>query len=538
MDALTTFNKRHTSQREQADPRQVKNNAGGYTFQLGPLAQARRFLVLGSNDGTYYARPQELTKTNGEHLIRLAETDHDGLLNLIVAVSTSGAAPKPGPALFALAIASSYGTPEQRDHAMSRLPEVARTGTHLFTYLTYVQQFRGWGRGLRRGVGGWYDTKRPDKLAYQVTKYRQRGGWTHRDALRLSHPQLTGGNADIAAWITKGTVTDALPPIIHGYIAAQEPGADLPALIREYGLSWEMLPTDALTRRDVWDALLDWGLPLGALVRQLPRLTNLGIIAPLGGRTNEIAARLTDREAIRRARLHPVTLLNASFTYASGRGMSQTWTPVPRIVDALEAGFYAAFDTVEPAGRRTLLALDVSASMAGAAIAGMSLNARTASAALAMVTLATEPETYTVGFTGAGEKRRNPWGGSSGWGSGVEPIPLRAGMSLREAVNTVDALPMGYTDCAQPMLYAAEHNLEVDTFVIYTDNETWHGDVHPHQALRDYRAKTGIPARLVVVGMTATGFSIADPADAGMLDVVGFDTSTPSLISDFSAGRL
>ena len=83
-----------------------------------------------------------------------------------------------------------------------------------------------------------------------------------------------------------------------------------------------------------------------------------------------------------------------------------------------------------------------------------------------------------------------------------------------------------------------EHDLEVDTFVIYTDNETWHGDVHPHQALRDYRAKTGIPARLVVVGMTATGFSIADPSDAGMLDVVGFDTSTPSLISDFSAGRL
>jgi 60 kDa SS-A/Ro ribonucleoprotein len=33
--------------------------------------------------------------------------------------------------------------------------------------------------------------------------------------------------------------------------------------------------------------------------------------------------------------------------------------------------------------------------------------------------------------------------------------------------------------------------------------------------------------------MTANGFSIADPSDPGMLDVVGFDTSVPTLMSDF-----
>ena len=74
----------------------------------------------------------------------------------------------------------------------------------------------------------------------------------------------------------------------------------------------------------------------------------------------------------------------------------------------------------------------------------------------------------------------------------------------------------------------------MDTFVIYTDNETWAGRVHPAQALRAYRNARGIPAKLVVVGMTSTGFSIADPDDAGMLDVVGFDTATPPVISDFA----
>ena len=61
-------------------------------------------------------------------------------------------------------------------------------------------------------------------------------------------------------------------------------------------------------------------------------------------------------------------------------------------------------------------------------------------------------------------------------------------------------------------------------------------DHDPVQALQEYRRKLGIPAKLVVVGMTANGFSIADPNDGGMLDVVGFDAATPQLISDFIAG--
>jgi len=101
-------------------------------------------------------------------------------------------------------------------------------------------------------------------------------------------------------------------------------------------------------------------------------------------------------------------------------------------------------------------------------------------------------------------------------------------------VNAVAALPMGGTDCALPMIWAQKHRVDVDTFCVYTDNETWAGSVHPAQALRAYRDARGIPAKLVVVGMTSNGFSVADPNDAGMVDVVGFDTSTPPVIADFA----
>ena len=125
-----------------------------------------------------------------------------------------------------------------------------------------------------------------------------------------------------------------------------------------------------------------------------------------------------------------------------------------------------------------------------------------------------------------------------GYVDGLTPLAISPRQRLDDAVKTVSGLPFGGTDCALPMLYALAHQQEVDTFVILTDSETWAGDIHPAQALRDYRPASGIDARLVVVGMVSNRFSIADPGDPGMLDVVGFDTATPQLISDFARGAL
>jgi 60 kDa SS-A/Ro ribonucleoprotein len=234
--------------------------------------------------------------------------------------------------------------------------------------------------------------------------------------------------------------------------------------------------------------------------------------------------------------VHPINVLVAQRTYASGRGArgSQTWQPSRPVVDALDAAFYAAYGAIEPANRRMLLALDVSGSM-DSRISDMPLTCREASAALALVTAATESNYEIIGFTSRdgrhprtmADVRRN---------TGISPLAISPRQRLDDVVRTVSGLPFGGTDCALPMLYAAERNLEVDSFVVYTDNETWHGDVHPFQALRDYRQKTGIPARLTVVGMTATRFTIADPSDPGMLDVAGFDSTVPQLISDFARG--
>lgn len=521
-DALSAINTRRTAQSEPADARQERNSAGGYTFTLDHAARLRRFLVLGVDGGTYYVRQAELTKDNAAIVLDLARDHTAELVAEIVAVSTAGRAPKQNPALFALAAAASLGDEDGRRTALAALPLVARTGTHLFLFARYVEQFRGWGRALRRAVGDWYLGKPVSDVAFQAVKYRQREGWSHRDLLRLAHPETTEDDRRrLFDWICgRDTSVDGLR-VVEGYQLAQTaPVERIAALVAEYPLSWEMLPDAALNRADVWEALLDKGMPQTALMRQLTRLTRLGLLSPTGDRAATVAAQLSDAARLTKGRVHPVNVLVAQRTYASGHGArgQAEWTPSPPITDALDAAFYAAFGAVEPAGKRTLLALDVSGSMTQP-ISNLPITCREASAALALVTAATEQRYEIVGFT-----------------IGMTRLSISPRQRLDDAIAAVSELTFGGTDCAQPMLYAQRRRLKIDTFVVYTDNETWAGSVHPHQALRRYRERMGIDAKLIVVGMTATRCTIADPDDPGMLDIAGFNSAVPSLITDFSRG--
>jgi 60 kDa SS-A/Ro ribonucleoprotein len=536
-------------------PGQVPNSAGGFAWAVDIWTRLRRFLVLGSEGGSYYASEWELTRANAQAVEACVREDGKRAVDEIVRVSTDGRAPKNDPALYALALAAGLGDEATRKAALDALPQVARTATHLFQFATFVEGFRGWGRSLRRAVGRWYAAQPVEALAYQAVKYRQREGVTHRDLLRLAHPAVRVGagnptlevsdeHARMFEWIVRGGETEGLPRLVEGFVRAQEAAAprETAALVREYRLPREALQPEHLTSADVWEALLD-GMPMTALIRNLATMTRVGVLTPGSDATVRVVEQLGDAERIRRARVHPIAVLAALRTYASGRGVRgrNVWAPVRQIVDALDAAFYAAFGNVEPTGMRLLLALDVSGSMTYGDIAGVpGLTPRDASAALALVTAATEDRYEIVGFFAgrrgwkAGGRKRAP-----GWGAnGLTPLAISPRQRLDDAVKVVSDLPFGGTDCALPMLYAQARDREIDTFVIMTDSESWAGDIHTSQALADYRRASGIPARMVVVAMVANEFSVADPNDPGQLDVVGFDTATPQLISDFARGAL
>lgn len=504
---------------------QVPNSAGGFAWGVDDWTRLDRFLILGTESGSYYVRSGALTRENAEAVLRCIAADGPRVVQRIVAVSEAGRAPKNTPALFSLALAAALGSAETRAIALAELPRVARIGTHLFQFMTYVEAFRGWGRGMRRAIAAWYNDKEPGALALQLVKYRRREGWSHRDALRLAHPiPATSVHESVYRWVTQGSAFDGGPELLEAFDAARR--ADTPQaisdLIRVHRLPREAVPLRWLDRSDTWEALLE-AMPLEAMVRNLATMSRVGLLRPFSAASATVCERLADSERLRQSRLHPIKLLAALATYRQGHGVrsrSEGWEPDPAVVDALDGAFYRAFGNVAPSGKRIVLALDVSGSMDVGRIAGVpGLTPRMAAAALALLTAATEPAVTAIAFSDR-----------------MVPIALSARQRLDDVMRATAEIPFGGTDCALPMLWALDHGVEADAFVILTDSETWAGEVHPVQALARYRERTGIPARLAVVGMVSNGFSVADPADPGMLDVVGFDTAVPQLVADFIAG--
>jgi 60 kDa SS-A/Ro ribonucleoprotein len=552
------FNRRATVQAQPIPgSTQVPNSAGGFAWPVDDWVQLDRFLILGAEGGTYYIGERELVKQNHDAIVRCIQADGVRAVNRIVEISDSGRAPKNDPAIFALALVAAHGSPEAKALALQKLAIVCRTGTHLFHFAEYVNALRGWGRGLRNAVGRWYTSRTAAELAHQVVKYQQRDGWSHGDLLRLAHPHAPNREVEtVFRWILSGakglgerTVTrrvngesrvakyesvGKLPALLEAFEQARHASckAEIVKLITEHGLPREAVPTQWLNELEVWDALLQ-NMPMTAMIRNLGKMTSIGLLQPFSDAAKLVVNKLRDERGLKRSRLHPMTMLIAEKVYAQGHGEkgNLTWEPVAKIIDALDTAFYATFSNVEPCGKPLLLALDVSGSMASSRIAGSCLTAREASAAMALVTTATEPECEIIAFSAPAG------GGYGGMHSAGEPgitqVNLSPRMRLDDVIQRISNIPMGGTDCALPMVWASRNQVKVSGFITYTDNETWAGNIHPAQALRLYRNEFVPDAKAVVVGMTSNGFTLADPNDRGMLDVVGFDTTVPAIISDF-----
>ena len=517
---------------------QVANSAGGYSFAVDDWTRLSRFLVLGAEGGTYYIGERTLTRENAEAVTRCIAADGPRVVREIVAVSEAGRAPKNDPALFALALCAAVGDDATRRAALAALPQVARIGTHLFHFAEYVDGMRGWGRGLRQAVGRWYNAQDAGKLAYQAVKYGQRDGWSHRDLLRLAHPTpATEQHTGLYHWITQGWpgVGDAPHPdaaLRLVWASERAKGGDGGA---RGGVADPRVQPAARGRADaVAERPGGLGGAAGTDADDGPD-PQPGDADPhrpadpaVGGDAARSWPRLTDEERLRKARVHPIAVLAALKTYAQGHGERghHTWTPVAKVVDALDAAFYASFGNVEPT--RQALA----AGAGRVRLDGLGAHRRHAGPDPAH-RVRRDGDDHG-GHRGRASDRRLGASRRHSGGGLRPPGRSRRASAWTMCWRATAGIPMGGTDCALPMVYALKHKIQADVFVVYTDSETWAGSIHPAQALREYRQRMGIPAKLVVVGMTSNGFSIADPDDAGMLDVVGFDTATPQLMSDFA----
>ncbi|CAM3702992.1 TROVE domain-containing protein [Deinococcus frigens] len=400
-------------------------------------------------------------------------------LRVTLDVVRGNRAPRPDPALLVLAlIAKTAPDAADRKAAWDALPEVARTGTMLLHFLAFADALGGWGRLTRQGMARVYEDAPLEKLALWAVKYKARGGWSQADALRKAHPKTedAGRNA-VLKFLVDGVlpegVDDTALRVIEGHLLALEATSDAAAagLMNEYGLPIEAVPTH-LRGAGVYRAAMGTN-GLTWLLRNLGNLGRVGVLN-VNDRdiVQEIVDRVTNAQALKRGRIHPLDALKAHLIYGLGRGVKGKgkWVPVPQVVDALQDAFYLAFGAVQPAGKRVLLGLDVSGSMGMGQVGGVpGLTPLLGTAAMALVTVRTEPTYLALAFSSAGGGYGGRWGGGT---PGLTPLTLSPRQRLDDVVAAMQKIPLGGTDCALPMLWAARQGVEVDTFVVYTDNET------------------------------------------------------------------
>ena len=181
---------------------QIANSAGGFAWQVDDWARLHRFLILGSEGGTYYISEKQLTVENAQAVVRCIAADGKRTVGTIVEISDSGRAPKNDPAIFALALAASLGDAETKRAAFAALPKVCRIGTHLFHFAAYIETMRGWGRGLRNAVARWYD-ERPARI------------WACR--LPSISSAMTGAIVTCSALLTLSLPLSSTTPSITGW---------------------------------------------------------------------------------------------------------------------------------------------------------------------------------------------------------------------------------------------------------------------------------------------------------------------------------
>ncbi len=526
---LLAKNPSNASVYEKIKPNQVKNYDGAYVFQVSDEQRLRRFLILGSPN-TFYAKSKDLTQQNLDNIASMWKGNPQKTAEIVREVSVAGRAPNNDYALVALAIGVSLGG-DARSAALGVLNDVARIGTHILHFANFLKHRTGWGRSVRNAFRKWYLSKKPDSLAYQALKYGSRDGWSHKDLIWMSHAldnKTRHPHKEILEYISYNKKTPELletVKLIRAFESAKVATDDheIARLIQEDGLTREMIPTQFLNSQAVWLALLDGMFQnnlLEAMLRNLNKMSAIGLFGADAAsklRVDRVVGAFKDPKLLKSARLHPLKILVGKKTYERGYGLkgSLAWTPNKKIVDALEQAFYLAFDNVEPTNKRICLAIDVSGSM-DVKVDGTMITNREAATCLAMLTARTEPEHTIYAVSDR-----------------LTPFPINPRAKMNAVMDLQRNIPFGRTHLALPVESALQNGDEFDTFIVITDNDVNHGR-HVSQVLKEYRAKSGIhDAQMIVVAMTASDFSIADPSDPNMLDCVGFDAALPEIIASF-----
>ena len=196
----------------------------------------------------------------------------------------------------------------------------------LFRFVVNAHRERGWGRSLRALVARWYAARPAAEVAADILKCPEHEGWSHRDLLRLAHPEpATPAHNALFQWVVNGEFGHlATPDLVAGELrqvyavdrlkrTREEHEALL--LVEQYSLTHEMIPEDWKHSAAIWDSLLT-GMSYAGIVENLTALADSGLLAEESPSAALVVIRLIDRRRAEQSGLTREDLARARAAYA------------------------------------------------------------------------------------------------------------------------------------------------------------------------------------------------------------------------------
>ena len=182
---------------------QVLNCSGGYVWKLSTIEHVNRYLVLGGakDMGNYYKQSDDVNHECALSVLQMIRSPDPSqfiqLCDLLKAVSLGGRAPKQEPVLLSVAAAIVFAkNAQEKEIAFETAKACIRIPTHMFMLAGFVRDLsmaktvdkgKGWGTGFKKAMAHYYLSHTGRDLAFHMTKYQNREGWTHADMIRMLH---------------------------------------------------------------------------------------------------------------------------------------------------------------------------------------------------------------------------------------------------------------------------------------------------------------------------------------------------------------
>ncbi|MCC0176172.1 TROVE domain-containing protein [Waterburya agarophytonicola K14] len=508
----------------------IQGRSGGYMFEAGIWQTLSRCLLIGTANSTYYAGKRELTDDFVDTVKEAIALDHQRVAKEIVYASDGRSINNSAP-ILALVLLSMGDSSEAKQAFIEIFPQVVRTGSHFYEWLSYTKSMRGFGKVIKQVGTAWLSREDVKGLAYQLLKYQQRHGFSNRDALRLFHVKPVSEEHDrLYNWVVNGwtelpaEVPSEATKQIWWYEWLKRHPEETHRAIAEGRLTHEMAAPVGNMDCQAWQLLFDT-MPIGAMLRNLGSLTDLGVLrVDAIDNLDRLECVLNNRKYLRKGRIHPIDVLKALKTYASGGKVGRsrkTWTPVPRIVDILEKALEMSFEVVQPTNKVFLHAVDISGSMSGYVAESVGLNCCEIATAMALVTAKAEKNYAIRGFS-----------------TKFIDLEISKRDSFRSALKKASNRNFGGTDASVAYDWAIKNKFNADVICFWTDNESWAGRKHPSWALKEYRQKVNPKAKAVYVTLAPYNITLVDPQDNNSWDLAGFDPGIPRLIQMIASGDI